>query len=89
MRALAPPLPDAGAHSRWLIRVQKNAARIQKRRARHPQARRRYQLEELRTDCLSYKRPPLVQGRAQKDYSVSQGTRGTGAAGAVRTRDVA
>ena len=44
MRALVPPLPDAGAHSRWLLRVQKKAARIQKRRARHLQARRRHRI---------------------------------------------
>ena len=42
-RALVPP-PDAEAHNRWLLRVQKKAARIQKRRAKHLQARRRHRI---------------------------------------------
>ena len=35
------PLPEAEAHCSWLLRIQKNAARIQKRRTLYLQARRR------------------------------------------------
>ena len=42
---LAPvPPPDAEAHSCWLLRVQKKAARIRKRRTQHLQARRRHRI---------------------------------------------
>ena len=41
--ALAPP-PEAEAHSSWLLRVQKKAARVQKRRIQYLQARRRHRI---------------------------------------------